>query len=128
MLKNHKLAQAVADSNFGQIRRQLTYKAEVYATHLVVIDRFYPSSKRCSACGYVKDELSLKERVYICESCGFVLDRDVNAAYNMLDEALRITASSAGIDACGESSSGLHDGASETALVEAGTEHRSGTS
>lgn len=102
MLKNHKLAQAVSDSNFGEIRRQLTYKAEWHGTHLVVVNRFYPSSKTCSACGYVKDALSLKERTYICESCGLVLDRDVNAAVNLVHEAMRTTASSAGSDACEE--------------------------
>lgn len=102
MLKNHKLAQAVADSNFAEIRRQLSYKAQWHGTHLVVVNRFYPSSKTCSACGYIKDELSLRERTYICQSCGLVLDRDVNAAVNLLNEAMRTTASSAGIDACGE--------------------------
>jgi putative transposase len=128
MLKNHKLAQAVSDSNFGEIRRQLTYKSEVYGTHLVVIDRFYPSSKTCSACSYIKDDLSLRERTSICERCGYTADRDVNAAWNVLHEALRITASSAGSHACGESGAGLHDGASETALVEAGTNPHSGMS
>lgn len=102
MLKNHKLAQAVSDSNFGEIRRQLTYKAELHGTHLVVIDRFYPSSKTCSACGYVKAQLPLQERTYLCESCGMVLDRDQNAAINLLHEALRTTASSAESHACGE--------------------------
>lgn len=102
MLKNHKLAQAVSDSNFGEIRRQLTYKAERYGTRLVVIDRFYPSSKTCSACGYVKAELSLRERTYTCEACGMMLDRDVNAALNLVNEAVRTTGSLSGSDACGE--------------------------
>ena len=126
MLQNHKLAQAVSDSNFGEIRRQLTYKAEIYGTHLVVIDRFYPSSKRCSACGCIKDVLSLGERTYTCESCGLVLDRDVNAAINLLNEALRTTGSSSGSDACGVGSSGCFDGNSETPHGEAGTNHRLG--
>jgi putative transposase len=128
MLKNHCLAQAVSDSNFGEIRRQLTYKAERYGTHLVVIHRFYPSSKTCSACGYIKPDLSLRERIYICKSCGLVLDRDVNAAVNLLREALRTTGSSSGSDACEVDSSGLHDGASETVHVEAGTNHHLGMS
>jgi putative transposase len=128
MLKNHKLAQAVSDSNFGEIRRQLEYKATIYGTHLVVIDRFYPSSKTCSCCGHLKEELALHERTYVCERCGMVLDRDVNAAINLLKEALRTTASSAGSDACGVGSSGLLNGASETAHVEAGTNHRLGAS
>jgi putative transposase len=128
MVKNHKLAQAVSDSNFGEIRRQLTYKSERYGTHLVVIDRFYPSSKTCSACGYLKEELSLSERTYTCECCGLVLDRDVNAACNVLHEALRITASSAGSHACGERSAGVFNGTRETALAESGTNHRDGVS
>jgi putative transposase len=121
MLKNHKLAQAVSDSNFGEIRRQLEYKAAWHGTHIVTIDRFYPSSKTCSGCGHVKPELSLSERVFVCEACAMVLDRDLNAAINLLNEALRSTASSAGSDACGQLSSGLHNGGSETELGEAGT-------
>jgi putative transposase len=107
MLKNHKLAQAVADSNFGEIRRQLTYKAELYGTCLVVIDRFYPSSKTCSSCGYVKPVLALQERTYVCEDCGMVLDRDHNAAFNLLRQAMRTTVSSTGSHACGVGSSGV---------------------
>ena len=83
MLKNHCLAQAVSDANFGEIRRQLEYKAEWYSTRLVAIDRFYPSSKTCSGCGYIKPELSLSERTFVCEDCGMVLDRDLNAALNV---------------------------------------------
>ncbi len=128
MLKNHKLAQAVGDSNFGEIRRQLTYKSELYGTHLIVIDRFYPSSKTCSACGYIKAELSLSERAYTCASCGLVLDRDVNAAVNLLNEALRTTVSSTGSHACGVDSSGLFDGTSETVHAEAGTNQHLGLS
>ena len=128
MLKNHKLAQAVSDSNFGEIRRQLTYKATIYGTHLVVIDRFYSSSKTCSGCGYIKDELALQERTYTCESCGMVLDRDVNAARNLLHEALRITGSSSGGDACGVGSSGLLNRVSEISHVEAGTKRYLGLS
>lgn len=128
MLKNHKLAQAVSDSNFAEIRRQLTYKTEHYGTCLVVIDRFYPSSKTCSSCGYVKPELPLQERTYTCEACGMILDRDYNAAINLLHEALRITGSSPGSDACGVDSSGLLNGASETIHAEAGTNRRLGAS
>jgi len=123
MLKNHKLAQAVADSNFGEIRRQLTYKAQRYGTCLVVIDRFYPSSKTCSVCGYVKPALGLHERTFVCEACGMVRDRDRNAAINLLHEACRTTGSSSESYACGQSSSGRFNGAGETALGEAGTKH-----
>jgi putative transposase len=80
MLKNHQLAQAVSDSNFGAIRRQLAYKTSWYGVHLVVIDRFYPSSKTCSACGWIDEDQNLSDRVFVCEECGSVLDRDENAA------------------------------------------------
>jgi putative transposase len=93
MLKNHKLTQAVSDSTFGEIRRQLQYKAKRYGTYLVVIDRFYPSSKTCSACGWVDEDLSLADRTFICHDCGLVIDRDLNAAINILNEALRTTGS-----------------------------------
>jgi len=88
MLKNHYLAQSVADSNFGEIRRQLEYKAEWYGTKLVTIDRFYPSSKTCSACGYLKPELGLGQRTFICEECGNVIDRDLNAVINLRNVAV----------------------------------------
>ena len=125
MLKNHKLAQAVSDANFGEIRRQLEYKADWYSTRLVAVDRFYPSSKTCSGCGYIKPELSLSERTFVCEDCGMVLDRDLNAAIN-----LRMVAVSS-IDtqnAYGERSAGLPNGTSETALVEVGTNQLDGLS
>ncbi len=104
MLKNYKLAQAVSDSNFGEIRRQLEYKAAWHGIHLVVIDRFCPSSKTCSGCGWIHDELTLADRLFICQECGLALDRDLNAAHNILNEA---TGSSPGSHACGESGSGL---------------------
>jgi putative transposase len=110
MLKNRKLAQAVSDSNFGEIRRQLEYKASWYGVHLVIIDRWFPSSKKCSGCGWVDDDLVLSDRVFICHECGLVIDRDLNAAINILHEALRTTASSAGSYAYGQGSSGNIDG------------------
>ena len=128
VLKNHRLAQAISDSNFGEIRRQLEYKAAWHGVHLVTIDCFYPSSKTCSGCGWKQEELSLSERVFVCQHCGYVAERDYNAAKNILHEALRRTESSSGTDAYGESSSGLHTGASETALVEVGTNLHVGVS
>lgn len=121
MLKNHKLAQAVSDSNFGAIRRQLDYKTSWYGVHLVVIDRFYPSSKTCSACGWIDEDQDLSDRVFVCEDCGSVLDRDENAARNILHEALRTTGSFSESHAYGQSSAGLVSGSGETALVEVGT-------
>lgn len=121
MLKNHKLAQAVSDSPFGEIRRQLEYKASWQGAHLVIIDRWYASSKTCSGCGWVDEDQDLSDRTFICQECGLVLDRDLGAAINILKEALRTTGSSSESHAYGESSSGLISRSGETALVEIGT-------
>lgn len=83
MLKNHKLAQAVSDVSFSEIRRQLAYKAMWQGKELIVVDRFFPSSKLCSSCGHKKETLKLSERTYTCENCGLVIDRDLNAAINL---------------------------------------------
>jgi putative transposase len=119
MMKNHHLAQAIADSSFGEIRRQLEYKAVWSGTRLVVIDRFAPSSKTCSSCGWVNPDLDLSERVFICLDCGYFVDRDYNAAKNIL--AVSLTDS---LNACGAASSGSGAIQSETSRVEARTEHR----
>ena len=83
MVKNHHLTRAISAASFAEVRRQLTYKTTWRHSRLVVADRFYPSSKTCSACEAVKAELSLAERRYICEACGVIEDRDVNAARNL---------------------------------------------
>ncbi len=88
MLKNHCLASAVMDCGFYKIRQYLEYKCKKYGTQLVTVDRFFPSSKKCSKCGHVKENLLLSDRNYVCEHCGIVLDRDTNAAVNILAEAL----------------------------------------
>ena len=84
MVKNHHLAKAVSDAAFGEFRRQLEYKTARTGAALRVIDRWYPSSKTCSACGAVKAKLSLSERVYRCDACGLSIDRDLNAAINIM--------------------------------------------
>ena len=84
MVKNHHLAKAVSDAAFAEFRRQLEYKTARTGARLHVIDRWYPSSKTCSKCGAVKAKLSLNERVYTCDGCGLVMDRDLNAAVNIL--------------------------------------------
>jgi putative transposase len=121
MLKNHHLAQAISDSNFGEIRRQLEYKASWHGTRLVTIDRWYPSSKTCSDCGWIDSDQDLSDRTFICPHCGLVIDRDHNAAINILNEALRCTESSSETDAHGQGSSGFQETECETALGEVGT-------
>ena len=83
MVKNHHLAKHIADAAFGEFRRQLEYKAARTGVRLHVVSRWYGSSKTCSKCGSVKAKLSLSERTYRCDSCGLVLDRDLNAAINI---------------------------------------------
>ena len=83
MVKNHHLAKSIMDSAFGEFRRQLEYKTTRTGARLYVVNRWYRSSKTCSGCGSVKAKLSLNERTYRCDSCGLVLDRDLNAAINI---------------------------------------------
>lgn len=83
MLANHKLAKAISDMGFYEFRRQLEYKCQLYGTKLVIVDRWFPSSKTCSGCGVKKETLTLSERVFKCNSCGFECDRDLNAAINL---------------------------------------------
>ena len=84
MVKNHHLARSVSDASLGEFRRQLEYKTMRTRASLRVVDRWYPSSKTCSNCGTVKAKLSLSERVYRCGVCGLSMDRDLNAAINLM--------------------------------------------
>jgi len=83
MLKNHCLAQAIGDVGFAEFKRQLLYKATWYGARVILADRWGPSSKRCSRCGWVDADLTLSDRPFHCERCGLVLDRDLNAAINL---------------------------------------------
>ncbi|MCZ4602937.1 IS607 family element RNA-guided endonuclease TnpB [Streptomyces sp. Lzd4kr] len=83
LLRNRRVARAIADAGFGEIRRQLAYKGHRNACRTVVANRWYPSSKTCSACGTVKAKLPLHVRVFTCDACGLTLDRDDNAARNL---------------------------------------------
>ena len=90
MVKNHNLAESICEMNFGEFRRMLEYKAQWYNRKMVFVDRFYPSSKMCHNCGCINKNLTLKDRQWICPQCGEVIERDYNAALNILDEGLRI--------------------------------------
>ena len=90
MVKNHNLAESICEMNFGEFRRMLEYKANWYNRKIVFVDRFYPSSKTCHNCSYINKDLKLSDRQWICPQCGEVIERDYNAALNILDEGLKI--------------------------------------
>jgi len=100
MVRNHRVAKAISDCGWGTFRQMLEYKAARYGRRVIVIDRWYPSSKRCSACGYVLAELGLKTRAWQCPSCGTRHDRDINAAKNILAAGLAVAGGIPG-HACG---------------------------
>lgn len=85
MVKNHKLAKSIQDAGWGEFVRQLEYKGNWYGADIARIDRFYPSSKRHFACGWIKEDLTLSDREWHCENCGETVDRDINAAMNILN-------------------------------------------
>ena len=90
MMKNRHLAKSIQDLGLYEFRRQLEYKCQFYGRQLVVIDRFYPSSKTCHECGFINSKLTLNDREWICPVCGKHIDRDYNAALNILDEGLKL--------------------------------------
>ena len=100
MVRNRRLARAISDCGWGEFRRQLEYKCQRAGRELVVLDRWYPSSKTCSACGHLLAELSLGIRRWACPGCGARHDRDLNAAKNILAAGLAAARGSPG-DACG---------------------------
>ena len=126
MMKNHHLAKAIADVGLYKFREQIEYKCWLYGSEVVFADRFFPSSKMCSQCGHIKTDLTLSQRMFICDECGFTLDRDYNASLNLR----RVAASSTdtlkmpvGVDG-----SGLFNiRSSETILNESGNKHYFGT-
>jgi putative transposase len=93
--RNHRMALAISDASWRELIRQLEYKATWYGRTLVTIDKWYPSSKRCSACGHILDSLPLSVRQWTCPACHVLHDRDVNAAKNVLAAGLAV-------NACGE--------------------------
>ena len=83
MMKNKHLSKAIAEQGFYEFIRQIKYKCEFNGIEFIQVDRWYPSSKTCSCCGNVKQDLKLKDREYVCDKCGLVIDRDKNASINL---------------------------------------------
>ena len=83
MMKNRRLAKAILNQKFYEFKRQMRYKCKEFKIKFIEADRFYPSSKKCSQCGHIKNDLKLKDRIYKCTECGLVIDRDLNAAINL---------------------------------------------
>jgi len=90
MLKNHNLAKSLQELSLNRFKEILRYKSEWYERDLIEIDRYFPSSKLCSVCGYKNTELTLKDREWICPDCGTKHDRDINASVNILNEGKRL--------------------------------------
>lgn len=101
MMKNRRLARPIADMSFFEVRRQLEYKAAMRGGQVVIADRFFASSKTCSACGHKLDELPLSLREWTCPACGTHHDRDENAAINLRNYAVSSTASACGGEGAG---------------------------
>ena len=85
MMKNKHLSKAIQEQTWYEFRRQILYKSKTYGIQVKLVHRRYPSSKTCSGCGNVKKGLKLKERVYVCIKCGLIIDRDYNAAINLMN-------------------------------------------
>ena len=83
MMKNKHLSDLLRKQCFYKFRKYLIYKSELNRIELVIVDRFYPSSKTCSQCGFIKKDLKLKDRIYKCPHCGAIIDRDYNASINL---------------------------------------------
>ncbi len=98
MMKNRRLARAISDVGMYEFRKQLEYKCQWYGSKLGITPRTFPSSKRCSSCGHKKKKLSLSEREYECEECGLMIDRDLNAALNLVAVSLPETLTARGED------------------------------
>jgi putative transposase len=83
MVRNRHLTRSISDAAMGELSRQLLYKARWHGVEVRVADRFFPSSKTCSGCGEVRNDLDLSTRTYVCGACGLAIDRDLNAAINL---------------------------------------------
>ena len=90
MVKNSKLAKSISDASFSKFRQQLSYKCDWYGKELVIINRFEPTSKKCSCCGWIKKDLTLKDRTFKCDNCDLSIDRDYNASLNILSIGVNV--------------------------------------
>ena len=115
MVKNHHLARAISDAGMSELGRQIEYKADWNGIEIIKADRWFPSSKMCSNCGCIKNNLTLADRIFICSDCGFEIDRDLNAAINLATLG-KITCDQRGV-ACGVGITRFH--------CEAGSEQES---
>ncbi len=97
MVKNHRLARAISDASWSEFRSMLEYKAAWYGREVIAVDRFFPSSRLCSACGTLQEKMPLSVRTWTYGSCGTAHDRDVNAAKNLLAAGLAVTVCGAGV-------------------------------
>jgi len=105
MMKNSKLAKSISDVGWYEFSRMLEYKSLWNAKHYIKIDRWFASSKICSKCGNKKVDLTLKDRTYVCENCGNIVDRDFNASKNIREEGLNVLKTTQGhweSNACGD--------------------------
>ena len=89
LMQNHRIAKALSDASLGKLLTQLEYKSEWYGRTFAKVDRFFPSSKTCSACGAIKQDLKLSDKSWTCTTCHHEHDRDDNAAINILNEGLK---------------------------------------
>jgi len=97
MVRNHTLARAISDASWAELRRQLEYKADWYGRTVIAVDRWYPSSKTCSACGVITATMPLNVREWTCTACGVRHDRDVNAAKVLCAAGLAVQACGDGV-------------------------------
>jgi putative transposase len=120
MVKNHNLASAILDGGFYEFRRQMEYKCKWHNVDLVIADRWFASTKTCSRCGHKKDKMPLKERTFHCEKCKLTIDRDLNAAINLMKYA-----HSEGVKDCGDAK--FHAECRQVSVSEAVIEQQSDT-
>lgn len=100
MMGDHRYAKSIGDCSWSELVRQICYKSEWYGKKVIKIDRYFPSSKTCSNCGYIKNDLTLKDREWNCPKCNYKHDRDLNASLNILKQGLNLTVGTTGLAVC----------------------------